>query len=71
VITPEEYEGVVRDRVFRTRRIHGHESTRGKAIIRAQNELAIRKWRVRHMGGSPETDPVVHSWRQELVRLRE
>lgn len=71
VITKEEYEGVKRDRQFATRRIPGLNRRTSNAIIRAQNELAIRKWRVNHDGKDVETDPLVASWREELVRLRD
>lgn len=70
VITPEEYEGVKRDRLFRTRRIDDIDRRTSAAIVRAQNELAFRKWRVKQMGQSPEHDQLVASWREELWRLR-
>jgi hypothetical protein len=70
VITPEEYEAVKGDRIFRTRRIDGTDRRTSAAIVRAQNELAFRKWRVRHLGQSPDTDQLVASWREELWRLR-
>ncbi|MEG4467127.1 hypothetical protein QUB47_09735 [Microcoleus sp. AT9_B5] len=37
---------------------------------RSQDELAIGKWRVKHAGPDVETDALVASWRDELVRLR-
>ena len=70
VITPEEYEQVKGDRIFRTRRIPHLKGRTSRAIMRAQNELAIRKWRVKHIGQSVESDPLVASWRDELLRLR-
>ncbi|MEH2119501.1 PrsW family intramembrane metalloprotease [Nostoc sp.] len=70
VITPEEYEQVKGDRIFRTRRIPHLKGRTSRAIVRAQNELAIRKWRVKHIGQSVESDPLVASWRDELLRLR-
>jgi RsiW-degrading membrane proteinase PrsW (M82 family) len=70
VITPEEYEQVKRDRIFRTRRIPHLKGRTSRAIVRAQDELAIRKWRVKHTGRDVETDPLVACWRDELVRLR-
>ncbi len=70
VITPAEYEAVKRDRIFRTRRIPEYDRRTSNAIVRAQNELAIRKWRVQHQGQDVETDELVASWREELVRLR-
>ncbi|GAB4337970.1 MAG: PrsW family intramembrane metalloprotease [Leptolyngbyaceae cyanobacterium] len=71
VITPEEYEAVKRDRIFRTRRISGYNRRTSAAIVRAQDELAFRKWRVQQQGQDVETDPLVASWRAELGRLRE
>ncbi len=71
VITSEEYETVKADRIFRTRRIEAVHRRMSRAIVRAQNELAIRKWQVKHMGRSPEDDVLVASWREELGRLRE
>jgi protease PrsW len=71
VITPAEYEGVKGDRIFRTRRIPEYDRRTSTAIVRAQNELAIRKWRVQHQGQNIETDALVASWREELIRLRE
>jgi RsiW-degrading membrane proteinase PrsW (M82 family) len=70
VITPEEYDQVKRDRIFRTRRIPHLKGRTSREIVRAQDELAIRKWRVKHIGQSVETDPLVACWRDELVRLR-
>lgn len=70
VITPEEYEAVKGDRIFRTRRIAGTNRRTSAAIVRAQNELAFRKWRVKHMGQSPDKDELLASWREELWRLR-
>ncbi len=70
VITPAEYEAIKRDRLFRTRRIDSTDRRTSAVIIRAQNELAFRKWRVKHMGQSPDKDTLVASWREELWRLR-
>ncbi|MFB2934361.1 PrsW family intramembrane metalloprotease [Aerosakkonemataceae cyanobacterium BLCC-F154] len=71
VITPEEYEAVKSDRIFQTRRIPGYNRRTSTAIVRAQNELAFRKWRVQHQGQDVETDTLVTSWREELLRLRD
>jgi len=71
VITPEEYETVKGDRLFRTRRIPEYNRRTSAAIVKAQNELAFRKWRVQHMGQSPEKDPLVASWRETLGHLRD
>ncbi|UBF26231.1 PrsW family intramembrane metalloprotease [Kovacikia minuta CCNUW1] len=50
VITPEEYEGVKRDRILKTRRIAGYNRRTAAAIVRAQDELAFRKWRLQQQG---------------------
>lgn len=71
VITPAEYEAVEGDRIFRTRRIDGTDRRTSAAIVRAQNELAFRKWRVKQLRQSPDKDRLVAAWREELVRLRE
>ncbi|UIE37190.1 PrsW family intramembrane metalloprotease [Leptodesmis sichuanensis] len=71
VITPEEYEGVKRDRIFRTRRIPEYDRRTSNAIVRAQDELALRKWRVQQQGLDVHTDALVASWRDELTRLRD
>ncbi|MGQ9872257.1 hypothetical protein [Leptodesmis sp.] len=70
-ITPEEYEAVKRDRSFRTRRIQNTNRRTSAAIVRVQNELAFSKWRVQQQGQDVETDLLVMSWRDELMRLRE
>lgn len=70
VITTEEYEAVKGDRIFRTRRITGTDRCTSAAIVRAQNELALRKWRVKQEGQNVAADRLVASWRDELVRLR-
>ncbi|MDX2229781.1 MAG: PrsW family intramembrane metalloprotease [Leptolyngbyaceae cyanobacterium bins.349] len=71
VITPEEYEGVKGDRIFRTRRIPGYTRRISTAIVKAQDELAFRKWRVQQQGRDVNADALVISWRDELTRLRE
>jgi RsiW-degrading membrane proteinase PrsW (M82 family) len=69
-LSAEEYDQIVRDRAFRTRRIdrlHPHESA---ALVNAQNELAFRKRRVRDEAGDLEHDRLVAAWREEIRRLR-
>ncbi|MBE9110854.1 PrsW family intramembrane metalloprotease [Nodosilinea sp. LEGE 07298] len=70
VILPEEYEAVKGDRIFKTRSIPHHNRRTSAAIVQAQDELAIRKWRVKQAGQAVESDPLVASWRNELGRLR-
>lgn len=71
VITKEEYEAVKGDRIFKTRRVQNIDRRTSVAIVQAQNELAIRKWRVKQKGHAVETDSIVLSWRNELLRLRD
>ncbi|MBW4485850.1 MAG: PrsW family intramembrane metalloprotease [Tildeniella torsiva UHER 1998/13D] len=70
VILPEEYETVKGDRMFRTRSIPHLNRRTSAAIVRAQDELALRKWRVKQVGQAVASDPLVASWRGELLRLR-
>ena len=69
-VTPEDYAAIKTDRLFKTRRIPGYSRRTSAAIVKAQNELAFRKWRVKQLGQSPDTDQLVASWREELSRLR-
>lgn len=71
VITPEEYEAVKADRIFKTRRIDGTDRRTSAAIVKAQNELAFRKWRVQHQGQDVNQDELVASWRDTLGHLRD
>jgi hypothetical protein len=70
LVTPEEYEAIKGDRSFKTRRIPGYSRRTSAAIVKAQNELAFRKWRLKQLGQSIDTDPLVLSWRDQLLRLR-
>ncbi len=69
-ITPDEYGMVVSERGFSLRAIPGYGDRVSRSIVSAQNELALRKWRVRRAGGDPETDAIVQAWRQDIVALR-
>lgn len=71
VITLQEYQGVLSDRMLQTRRIQGMSKSLSASIVNAQNELAIRKWRLSHQGRDSSADPLVASWREEVSRLRE
>ncbi len=71
VITPEEYALVKGDRSFQTRRIPQSDRRTSAAIVKAQDELAFRKWRLQQQGQDVETDHLVTSWREELLRLRD
>ena len=65
-----EYEAIVGDRMFRTRRIDRLRKRESAALVNAQHELAFRKRRVRDDGGDPERDRLVAGWRAEIARLR-
>ncbi len=69
-ITPEEYELLKSESLFGLRTIPGLPAPVARAIVNAQNELAFRKRRVRHEGGDPELDDLVHAWRADIARLR-
>jgi RsiW-degrading membrane proteinase PrsW (M82 family) len=69
-VSPGEYQAIVRDRMFRTRRINGMGHRASSALVNAQHELAFRKRRVRNDGNDPERDPLANHWRQEVRRLR-
>jgi hypothetical protein len=69
-VSPSEYQEIVNDRMFRTRRIdriHHHASA---ALVNAQNELAFRKRRVRDEGKDPKLDRLTAGWRDRIGRLR-
>jgi RsiW-degrading membrane proteinase PrsW (M82 family) len=68
-VTPEEYDAVIADRRYRTRRV-ARGGAAAKALVNAQNELAFRKRRVRDRGGDPERDTWVLAWRAEVDRQR-
>jgi hypothetical protein len=70
LVTPEEYEAIKGDRLFKTRRIPGYSRRDSAAIIKAQNELAFRKWRVKQLGQDVNQDVLVASWRETLIYLR-
>lgn len=70
VITPTEYEAVKRDRLFRTRRIPEYNRRTSAAMVKAQDELALRKWRLKQQDQDVDIDVLVTSWRGEVARLR-
>jgi hypothetical protein len=69
-VSPGEYQAIVRDRMFRTRRINGMGHRASSALVNAQHELAFRKRRVRNDGRDPERDPLTNRWRQAIRHLR-
>jgi protease PrsW len=69
-VTRPEYEHIMQDGLFRTRRIVRSGRHRSAALVDAQHELAFRKRRVRAHGSDPERDPLVAGWRREIEELR-
>jgi protease PrsW len=69
-VSPEEYQGIVRDRMLRTRRINQVHPRASAALVNAQHELAFRKRRVRDQGADPERDSLVGAWRDDIRHLR-
>jgi RsiW-degrading membrane proteinase PrsW (M82 family) len=65
-----EYERILADGMFRTRRIDRLNSRDSAALVNAQHELAFRKRRVRDESGDLERDRLVAGWRAEIARLR-
>ena len=70
-VSPLEYEQVLRDSIFQTRRIDRIHPARARALVNAQHELAFRKRRARDEGRDPDGDPLVKSWREEISLLRQ
>ena len=69
-VSPSEYQEILRDRIFRTRRVEGMGRRASAALVNAQHELAFRKRRVRDEGKDPELDRLANDWRGEIRRLR-
>jgi protease PrsW len=69
-ITPEEYVLLKKESLFGLRTVPGFTWPVARAVVNAQNELAFRKWRVKHEGNDPELDGLVHAWRADIARLR-
>jgi RsiW-degrading membrane proteinase PrsW (M82 family) len=69
-VTPDEYRAIVKDRVWRTRRIDTHHRATSCALVNAQNELAFRKRRLRDRGHDPEADLIVGARRVQIAALR-
>jgi RsiW-degrading membrane proteinase PrsW (M82 family) len=70
-VSPSEYEAIIGDRMFRTRRIDRGHPRESAALVNAQHELAFRKRRVRQENRDPERDRLVAGWREEIRRRRE
>lgn len=69
-VTPDEYRLLEGEPGWGVRVIPGFPGAAGRRLANAQNELALRKWRVRHDGGNPEADSIVAAWRQDIAALR-
>jgi protease PrsW len=69
-VTPYEYQDIIGDRMFRTRRIKLERPRSSAALVNAQHELAFRKRRLKDDGKDPDQDPLVTGWREEIDRLR-
>jgi RsiW-degrading membrane proteinase PrsW (M82 family) len=69
-VTPDEYQDILRDRMFRTRRIDRMHPRESAALVNAQHELAFRKRRVKDESHDPERDGLVAGWREDIRRLR-
>ena len=69
-VSEAEYEAIIGDRMFRTRRIDRLHRRTSAALVNAQHELAFRKRRVRDAGRDPEADPLVAARREEIRELR-
>ncbi|HLB85541.1 MAG TPA: hypothetical protein VJK00_12445, partial [Steroidobacteraceae bacterium] len=67
----EEYQAVLADRVYRTRRIDARNKAASAALVNAQHELAFRKRRLRDRRLDPEADPRVAGRRLQIARLRQ
>jgi len=69
-VTPDEYRLIQAEWGWGPRVIPNFPDAAGRRIANAQNELALRKWRVRHDGGDPGVDPIVIAWRQDIASFR-
>jgi hypothetical protein len=70
-ITADEYQAVLADRIYRTRRIDSRNKAASAALVNAQHELAFRKRRLRDRGFDPAADPRVAARRLQIARLRQ
>lgn len=70
-ITEDEYRLLLAEGPFTLRSAPYYPPQVSRAIVNAQNELALRKWRVRAEGGDPTRDAIVAGWRADIAALRE
>ena len=71
LVSAPEYEAILADGMFRTRRIDRVWPRESAALVNAQHELAFRKRQVRQRSLDPNVDLLVASWREEIRRLRD
>jgi hypothetical protein len=69
-VTPDEYALIERDAPFKGRGVPGYPPKIARAIVRAQNELAYRKWHVEEESGKVDEDELVKAWRARIASLR-
>jgi RsiW-degrading membrane proteinase PrsW (M82 family) len=69
-VTPDEYSQIERDGPFKGRSVSGYPPRIAREILRAQNELAYRKWHVEEERGKVEEDELVQAWRARIAALR-
>jgi hypothetical protein len=69
-ITPQEYELLMKESLFKLRRVPGVSRRQSSRLVRAQNELAFRRHDVRRVGGDPMSDSLVEQWRTRVGLLR-
>jgi len=70
-VTEGEYAAILADRVLRTRRIDIRHPRISAALVNAQNELAIRKRRLRDRGFDPTLDALLEQRRVQIAVLRQ
>jgi len=69
-ITPAEYQEIVADRTYRTRRVDPRNRAVSAALVNAQHELAFRKRRLRDRGYDTDIDRIVAARRDQVRKLR-
>jgi hypothetical protein len=70
-VTEAEYAAVRADSMLRTRRIDSRRPRVSAALVNAQNELAIRKRRLRDRGFDPALDALLEQRRAQIAVLRQ
>jgi RsiW-degrading membrane proteinase PrsW (M82 family) len=70
VVTSEELAGAQAETRWHLRHIDGYDRTTARAIVRLQNELAVRKEFLADRGADAFTDPPAMQIRAEIAALR-